>query len=364
MTNKEGIGNLRSRWIAPSIIVLVFSFLIPAFADAAQLNQASVRLGRLGMSASSGNDMLVTFKLNTTPTSVAKIRVTLPSGFTIANGTPTPDTSSYPTTPASITAPSGTLAATTSSGSRTVVVSGLTSGSLTNSTLYGFTIPTGTVTNPGSGGQYDITVESLTSGDVTIDSTVVPVWITGSGPNEDQVTVNASVAPNFSFSLNANSDTIPELDPSEPQTSTGVSMTVGTNSPLGYTAYVKSANGALTSATSSNTPIDTGDFDGSPDTVSGGTAMYGFVPTTGSACAVCVGSLVYDAEFSAGSGAPISSDSQAGSFNTTNFASFVSRIGYTDLDTILLRERASVSQTIGYANDYTDTLTIIAAGNY
>ncbi len=364
MTNKEVFGNWSYRWIIPSVAVLVLSLLIPALASAAQLNQASVRLGRLGISATSGNDMLVTFKLNTTPTSVAKIRVTLPSGFTVTTGTPTPSTSGFPNTPASITAPPGTLTSAATSGSRTIVVSGLTSGSLTNSTLYGFTIPTGTIANPGTEGQYDVTVESLTSGDVSIDTTTVPVFITGSGSNEDQVTVNASVAPNFSFALSANSDTIPELDPSAQQTSTGVTMTVGTNSPLGYTAYVKSANGALTSATSSGTPINTGSFNGSPDTVTGGTARYGFVPTTGTACTVCAGSLAYDTEYSAGSGAPISSGTQAGSFNSTNFASFVSRIGYTDTDTILLRERASVSQTIGYANDYTDTLTIVAAGNY
>lgn len=363
MTKKEMFKGWQPVIMAACAAVMLISLLIPALASAAQLNQASVRLGRLGIGASTGNDMLVTFKLNSTPTSVAKIRVTLPSGFTVTTGTPTPSTSGFPSTPASITATPGTLTSAANSGSRTIVVSGLTSGSLSNSSLYGFTIPAGTVTNPGTQGQYDVVVESLTSGDATVDSTTVPVYITGAGSNQDQVTVTASVAPNFSFSLSANADTIPELDPSDPQTSGGVSMTVGTNSPLGYTAYVKSANGALTSATT-GTSINTGAFNGAPDTVAGGIARYGFAPTTGAACSNCTGSLVYDDEYSAGSGAPISSDSQAGSFNSTNFASFVSRIGYTDLDTIVLRERASVSQTIGYANDYTDTLTIIAAGNY
>lgn len=364
MTNKEFSANWHAKWVIPSIVVLVLSLMIPALASAAQLNQASVRLGRLGISASSGNDMLVTYKLNTTPTSVAKVKVTFPSGFSVATGTPTPSTSNFPSTPASITATPGTLTSAATSGSRTIVVSGITSASLNNTTLYGFSIPTGTITNPGAEGQYNVTVESLTSGDATVDSTTVPVYITGSGSNKDQVTVTASVAPNFSFSLSANADTIPQVDPSAPQTSSGVSMTVGTNSPLGYTAYVKSANGALTSATSSGTPINTGSFNASPDTVGGGTAKYGFVPTTGTACSSCTGSLTYDAEYSGGSGAPISSGTQAGSFNSTNFASFVSRTGYTDLDTIILKERVSVSQTIGYANDYTDTLTIIAAGNY
>lgn len=363
MIHKEVAKRWDQRWIVPSVIILVLSLLIPALANAATLNQASVRLGRLGTSASNGNDVLVTFKLNTTPTSAAKIRVTFPSGFTVSAGTPTPSTTGFPDTPASITAPPGTLTSAANSGTRTIVVSGLTSASLNDSTLYGFIIPSGTVTNPATENQYDVTVESLTSGDVVLDSTTVPVYITGSGSNEDQVTVTASVAPNFSFSLSGNSDVIPDLDPSEPQTSTGVTMTVGTNSPLGYTAYVKSANGALMSA-ASGMSIDTGNFDGNPDTVEGGTTLYGFAPTTGDSCSVCVGSLVYADEYSGGSGAPISADDKAGSFNSTSFSAFVSRIGYTDLDSILLRERASVSQTIGYANDYTDTLTIIAAGNY
>ena len=141
-------------------------------------------------------------------------------------------------------------------------------------------------------------------------------------------------------------------------------MTVGTNSPLGYTAYVKSANGSLTSATSPGTPIATGTFNGSPDSLSNGTNKYGFAPTTGTACSTSTGSLTNDTEYSAGAGAPISSGSSAGSFNSTNFASFVSRNGYTNADAITLRERVTVANTTGYANDYTDTLTIVAAGNY
>ena len=364
MTNKQIVLAAHVRWIVPSVIVLLVSMLFPVFANAAQLNQASVRLGRLGISASAGNDMLVTFKLRTTPTSVSKIKVTLPSGFSVTNGTPSVSTTGFPSTPASITAAPGTLTASASSGARTVTVSGLSSGSLNNSTLYGFIIPTGTITNPATEGQYNITVESLNSSDAVIDSTTAPVYITGSATNEDQVTVTASVAPNFSFSLSTTSDTIPQVDPSTIQTSGGITMTVGTNSPLGYTAYVRSTNGALISATSAATPITNGSYNAAPDTFSAGTTKYGFVPSTGTSCSICTGSLTYDAEYSAGGGSPIASGTQAGAYNGTNFASFVSRVGYTDLDTIILRERVSVASTIGYANDYTDTLTIVAAGNY
>jgi hypothetical protein len=341
---------------------LFASLILPSMASAAQLTQASLRLGRLGISATTGNDLLVVFKLNTTPTSVAKVTVTLPSGFTVTTGTPTVGTTGFPNTPASITAPPGTLtAAATGSGAGaggTIVVSGLTSASLTNSTLYGFTIPSGTVQNPSSAGQYNTTIESDNSGGSPIDSTSVPVYIYGATSDKDQITVTGSVSPNFSFSLSANSDTIPAADPSTTQTSSGVTMSVGTNSPLGYTAFVKSANAALNSATNPGTPIGTGTFNGSPDALTNGTTKYGFVPTTGAACSTCTGSLTYDGEFNVVDG------THAGAFNSTNFASFVSRSGYTNQDQISLKERVTVATTVGYANDYTDTLTIVAAGNF
>jgi hypothetical protein len=343
---------------------LVISFLLPAFAGASSLTQAGVRLGRLGISATTGNDVLVTFKLNTTPTSVAKVKVTFPSGFTVTTGTPAVGTTGFPNTPASIAAPPGSLTSVATAGSKDIVVSGLTSASLDNTTLYGFTVPSGTVQNPGTAGQYNVTVESENSGGTPIDTTTTPVYVYGAGANGDQLTVNASVSPNFSFSLSANSDTVPQVDPTTIQTSTGVNMVVGTNSPLGYTAYVKSSNGSLTSAVSSGTPIATGTFNGSPDTVSAGSTKYGFLPSTGAACSTCSGTLSYDTEYSAGAGAPISSGTQAGSFNSTSFASFVSRSGYTNADTISLKERVAVANTVGYANDYTDTLTIVAAGNF
>jgi hypothetical protein len=353
-------GAARAKWPLLMIIVMIVALFAPDVASATQLTQAGVRLGRLGISASTANDLLVTFKLNTTPTSVAKITVTFPAGFTIATGTPTVSTSGFPNTPASITAPPGSLTAAATAASRTIVVSGLTSASLNGTTLYGFIIPTGTITNPASSGQYNVTVESDNSGSSTIDLTTTQVDIVGASANQDQVVVSASVAPNFSFSLSANTDTIPKVDPTTIQTSTGVTMTVGTNSPLGYTAYVKSANAALTSATNPGTPITTGTFNGSPDSLSAGTTDYGFVPTTaGPACSSCTGTITYDGEYA------VSDGTHAGSFNGAGgFASFVSRNGYTNADKVLLQERIAVSPTIGYANDYTDTLTVVAAGNF
>lgn len=348
---------------------LLLSFLLPDFAGASLLTQASVRLGRLGEAAGSAgagdkNDLLVTFKLNTTPTNVAKIAITFPTGFSITAGTPTPAVTGFPNTPASITAPPGSLTAVvTSSGAGlggTIVVSGLTSASLNSSTLYGFIIPAGSITNPSTAGPYTPTVASQNSGGTPIDTTITPTYITGATPNKDQITVSESVAPNFTFQLSANSDTVPNVDSSTIQTSPGVTMTVGTNSPLGYTAYVRSSTGSLTSVVSPSTPITTGTFDASPDNVAAGSTKYGFFPSTGPACSSCNGTLTYDGEYNIAS----ADTTHSGAFNGSGFSSFVSRSGYSNADQILLKERVTVANTIGYANDYTDTLTIVAAGNY
>lgn len=342
-------------------LVLLFSLFVPEIASATpQLAQAGIRFGRLAEGASTGNDLLVMFKLNTTPGSVAKIKVHLPSGFDVTAGSPTITTSNLPNTP-SLTAAPGTLTATaTSAGSNLggdIVVSGFTTMGGTNE--YAFDIATGTVTNPATPGQYNPTVESEDSGGTPIDNTTTPTYIYGASPNQDQIGVTASVAPNFTFQLSANSDNIPQVDSSSIQTSGGVTMTVATDSPLGYTAYVKSGNDALTSATNPGTPISTGTFDGTPDTMAAGSTKYGFVPSTGAACSTCTGTITYDPEYH------ITDGTHAGAFNSSSqFASFVSRSGYTNDDQITLKERVTVANTVGYANDYADTLTIVAAGNY
>ncbi len=358
---------------------LVFSILLPTLdVGAAQLTQAGLRLSRM-TSSFAGPDLYVTFKLNTTPTSVSKVSICFPAtksdntgaGFTVTTATPTVSTANPPATPASTVVPPGTLTAAASTVAGTIssncatgttwagviTVSGFTSASLNSTSLYEMTITGTGLTNPTANAQYNTAVNSLSAAPAVIDSTTTPTYVTnGTG---DQVTVTGSVAPNFSFSLSANTDTIPAVDPSTIQTSTGnVYMTVATNSPLGYTAYVKSANAQLQSALHPGTPITTGTFDASPDTVAPGTTKYGFAPSTGSACSSCIGVPVYDAEYA------IADGTHAGAFNSTSFASFVSHANYTSGDQIYLRERDAVGASVQYANDYSDVLTIVAAGNF
>lgn len=347
---------------------LLLSLFLPDLASASSLNQASLELDRLSASASPAS-LFVTVKFNTTA-GVSKVALCFATGFTVSSGSPTVSTANRPNTPATTALPtSSSFTAASASGTGTACPTGAGSivvsnvGTVNNTTLYGFYVTSPNLTNPSSAGQYNNYVSSLNSSSSPIDSTTTPTYITSSGG--DQVSVTASVAPNFSFSLSGTSDsTTTAADPQTTQDTSGVTMSVATNSPLGYTAYVKSGQGYL-SSTNTSTHITTGTFDGTADTITHPTTVdYGFIPSTGTPCSTCTGALTYDGEYSDGAGGYITAANKAGSFNSTNFASFVSRSGYTDNDQITLKERVAVNAAIGYANNYTDTLTIVAAGNY
>lgn len=348
---------------------LLFSLLLPDLANAAPLKQAGLEIDRLAASAVPGS-LFVSIKFNTTA-GVSKVALCFATGFTVSAGTPTVSTASLPNTP-STTALPGTLTAASASGTSTacptgagsVVVSGV--GAVNNTTLYGFYVTTPNVTNPSSANQYNNYVSSLNGSSTPIDTTTTPTYITSS--TGDQVTVTAAVAPSFSFSLSSTADDFSST-PADPNTtvdSNGVTMSVGTNSPLGYTAYVKSQNGQLQSSAHPGTPITTGTYNAAADTITHPTStLYGFIPTTGAPATTATGSLVYDDEYSDGAGGYITAANKAGSFNTTNYASFVSRQGgYTSGDSITLKERVAVNSAIQASNDYSDVLTIVAAGNF
>ncbi|HWB38985.1 MAG TPA: hypothetical protein VG604_01970 [Candidatus Saccharimonadales bacterium] len=348
---------------------LMLSLLLPDIANAAALKQASLEIDRLAASAAPAS-LFVTVKFNTTA-GVSKVALCFATGFTV-NGSATPavSTANRPNTPATTALPtSGSFTATMVTGSSTDCPSGAGGivvgnvGSVNATTLYGFYVTAPGITNPSSANQYNNYVSSVDGSDVPIDTTSTPTYITTS--TGDQVTVTASVAPTFNFSLSSTTDqTTSPADPNTPQDTAGVNMQVGTNSPLGYTAYVKSGQGYLSSPETS-THITTGTFDGTADTITTPTSiLYGFIPSTGAPASQATGALTYDGEYSDGAGSYITSSTAAGAFNGTNFASFVSRAGYTSGDNITLKERIAVDSSIGYANDYTDTLTIVAAGNY
>lgn len=306
--------------------------------EAAGFQLSYIRLDR--MTTSTAGNVLVVIRPATVATE-ASVRVTMPSGFTVA-ASPTVNTTNLPS---GVTALPGTLSA--AGAGQVVTISGVTD--LTVGTSYGVNIATG-ITNHASAGQYTASLETRTSVPATIDTSSNALRVIAS----DQIAITAVVPPTFSFSLSGNTDTFTaDLDSAAVRSTNGQTVSVGTNAPRGWIAWVRSANAALSSTTSGESIATSGTIDAAPSTLSAGTSGYVLdadLTTSGSGS----GSVTIDAEYNG------TTTSQGGTLST-NFQPFASRSGKTAGDVITLYGRAAISSVVAAASDYTDTWTVVGA---
>lgn len=330
-----------------NIVAMLLVLVLPALAvfvrpaQAANFTQAYLRADR--MKASTATNVLVVLKPASAGTE-AKVKVTFAAGYTVS-ATPTVNTSNLPT---GVTALPGTLTA--AGAGQVVTISGVTD--LTVGTSYGVNIATG-ITNT-TAGEYENTITTTTSGDVTIDTTNVAVRIV----SDDQIVLTATVPPTFSYTLSGNSDTFTtDLSSASVVSTTGKTVTIATNADKGWIAWVKSANAALSSATTGETIATTGTVNGSPSTLSAGTDGYVLDANLTTDSSTGTGTVTIDAEYNG-------ADTSSGGTLSTSLQPFASADGTTDGDVITLLARAAISAVKGAADDYTDTLTVVGAGNF
>lgn len=322
------------------LLVVGLFFVVKTSVLAAPFTRATIRYDRMAQST------LSTLQVTIVPATVgteAKVKLIFASatvGSSLAVTTTNLDTG--------VTLLPGTLVA-ARVGTSEIDITGVTD--LTVGTTYGFNISPG-VTTPAAGTANDI-VRSTTSGDVTIDETTVASrWITN-----DQIVITAIVPPSFTFTISGNTDVFTtNLSSTAISTTNGRTISATTNAAKGWTGWVKSANAALTSAT-------TGESIGTTGVVGGAV-----VP-----CALGTDCYILDVGISAtgtGSGALTVATSYAGVGTTdggalsTTFQPFVYRTGKTNGDYLLLYARAGMIATKAAATDYTDTLTVVGAGNF
>lgn len=332
-------------------ITLVFSIylLVVPQAQAAQLTEAYLRLDRMKASTATGGT--VCLKMATTASTDAKVKVTFPSGFTVGS-TAGSWTTSTTNLPDGSTAMPGIATATVVSGQTvTFPISDISS----NTTLYCFNFAgTSTLTNSTAGTDKTGSIQVTTSADAEIDSGSYATAII----SDDQIVVTATVPATFSLTLGSNTQALGTLSTGSISSGSGVAVTVSTNASNGWLAWVKSANAALNSAATGDTIATTGTVDNSPSTISAGTEGYVLDAnlTTDSATAG-TGTVTIDPEYN---GATTS----AGGTLSTNFQEFATANGPTDGDVITLIPRVAISGLTQAATDYTDTLTVVAAGNF
>lgn len=321
------------------ILVLSFFYFSANKAMAAQFSQATIRYDR--MMTGKPTSLLVIL-VPTTVGTEAKIKLVFPGAL---NMTAVP-TAVGVTQPGGIIAIPGSLVVAGSGTS--MMVTGLTD--LTVGTSYAMTISVG-FTTPAAGA-YSDSVTTLTSGDVVIDSTTVTSRVI----SNDQVVITANVPPTFTFVLTGNTDAFTtDLSSGSVVSTYGIGLTVSTNAPRGWTGWVKSANAALSSITSGESIGTSGTVNATAEPCVPGTDCYvlDVAVTKGSGA----GALTADPEYG-GNG------STTGGTLTTGYLPFASQTKKVSNDLVVFKAHATIVADKAAGSDYTDTWTIVGAGNF
>jgi hypothetical protein len=246
-------------------------------------------------------------------------------------------------------------------GSAATTVAGqtvtFTSGDLTVGTLYCFNFTgTSTLTTTTAGNDKTGTIATQTSASAAIDSTTYAVSLVSS----DQIAITATVPATFSFALSGNTDTFSGNLSTTTTSTAGKTVTIATNAASGWVAWVKSANANLFSASTSATILTAGTIDNTPTDLASNTGYVLDVDvTTDSAVGTGVVSQAsgYGAEYNG-------TNTTSGGTLSTTYQPIASSSGTTDGDVLTLIERAKITAIQAAAADYTDTLTVVAAGRF
>ncbi len=317
--------------------------------SATGLQQTYVRLDRLATGVTTGG--MVCAKSATTAIET-DVKVTFPTGFVTVD-TPANWTVTTTNLPADATPWIGIGTASSASGQDVT----FPSGDMVVGTLYCFNFSgTNTLTNPGAGNNLVGTITTELAGPTTIDSSDFALSII----TNDQIVVTATVPATFTFSLSGNTDTFTSNLSTVTTSTSGRTVTIGTNAASGWVAWVKSANAGLLSASASSTIATAGSLDDTPSDLASTTGYVLDVDiTTDSATGTGTVSQAtnYGAEYAGG-------NTTSGGTLSTSFQPIAASSGTTDGDVLTLIERAKITAIQAAATDYTDTLTVVAAGRF
>ena len=335
--------------------ILIFVFVTTPLYDpslraqATSFTQAYLRLDRMKASTATGGTVCA--KPATTATE-ADVQVVFPTGFTV-NTTAANWTVTTTNLPSGATAWLG-IGTATAVSSQTVT---FPSSDLTVGTLYCFNFTgTSTLTTSSAGSSKTGTITTRTSVPATIDSTSYATAVV----SDDQIVVSAVVPAIFTFALSANTDSFTSNLSTTTTSTTGVTTTVATNAQAGWIQWVKSANAALSSAAASASIATAGTVDNSPTDLASTTGYVLDVNVTtdsGTGSGTVSQASNYGAEYNG-------TNTTSGGTLSTTFQPIAASDGTTDGDVLTLIERAKVTAVQAAASDYTDTLTVVAAGRF
>lgn len=354
------------------LMATVSLFIFAGRSSAASLSNSYVRETR--MASTQTADIRVAFK--TTASGGA-------TGFTLAFNNASLDTTTWTAASGSVsasgytvtaqsgcdvsaTAASGSPTATGSAG--TITVTSITA--LTANTQYCWDITkTGAaVTNPNTTGTYHPVITETGGATDTITDAVNIV-------SNDQVTVNATVPPSFTFAISGCASNIDNfsanLSASYVYTTGGCTLTVNTNAKNGWYAWASDSQTGLHSSVAGATIASTNPNNATAQTLSNGTEGYVFAVTAitqGSGSGGTTSTLLGFGNGSGGASAACTSGSStsctggAGLNNTVT--AFASSTGTANSAQLNIQERAAISGVTKAASDYQDVITLVGAGYF
>lgn len=348
------------KYVIAGLAALSAEIVAPVFNGyalaAPQFTQAYLRLDRHKALTTTGGTICATSP--TTTTTVVDFQITFPTqsvgtdfvvDSTAANWTVT--TTNIPT---GASAWPGIGTATNVTG-KTVT---FPSNNMTASTLYCFNFSaTNTLTNGSAGNSLTGTMHTRDSGTAVIYETNFATAVV----TDDQIVVSAVVPPTFIFSLSGNTDTFPgNLDPANVLSTAGRTVSVTTNAKGGWIGWVKDSQQGLFSVDANYKINTSGSVDGAVSTLVNNSEGYVLdVDVTTDAAGGCT--VASDPEYDG------ATTSQGGTLST-NFQPFAACTGAAPAtsngDVVTLIERASIAGGTPAGSDYSDIITLVAAGNF
>lgn len=336
-----------------TIISLVSPFFMPGLANAT-VTEGFVRFDRLA----AGSAITGTACLKSSLATQTSVVIVFPTGWTIdqTNTHWTVTTTNLPTDPQ---APATTATAWPGIGTATAV-SGLNvtfpGTALTPATFYCFNFNGqgggGTTSVLGSSGANQTGALKTQGGDPYTDTVDWATAVVSSVGPADQIVVTASVSATMTFTLSPTSLSLGTLSTSS-VASASSTQTVTTNARNGWMSWIKGGNASGLHSTAANANIT------SPGSYGTITDLTG---TTG-----------YGLEVQAVAGTPIPADgywaggnaNKIGHIDNAQFYATAQDLsGPASNDQISINVHAKIPATQAAASDYTDTLTVVAAGSF
>jgi hypothetical protein len=355
---KNNMNSEDTARIAAALLLVataLYPFLSPGKAQAGTLTSTFVRLDRV--KASTATTGLVCATTSADALTEADVQVTFPTGFTVSTTTSN-WTVATTNIPSGATAWPGIGTATAASG-QTVT---FPSTALAASTQYCFRwTSSAALTNSTAGNDKTGTVVTRTSAPATIDTGNYAVSII----SDDQISVTATVPLTFSFALSGNTMPLGTLSTSSVTSSTARTATITTNAASGWIAWVQGTNGDTNNGALHSTVVNSNisapgsSTDNTPTDLS---ATTGYVldvdiTTDGGGTGTVTQASNFGAEFNG-------TNSTSGGSVSTLLQPIAASSGTTDGDVLTMTARAKITSTQPAASDYSDTLTVVAAGRF